>query len=453
VSGRGAMSDPIKRGFFEKKQTYLFSWDNVPGSESERLQRILKDDYKFDLAKDAKFHKSDDDMTISISNGENAVEITIEEEKEKATLKIGDGKIIDLKVKKENGKLNIYKQTRVEWFLMWITKALFKDLRILILLGAFGLLLIIVGIAFAIVGRFGVSFATIGIGCFLFSLALMSYLTCCSIPQDDEKRRRRSLLLLDRKEIRRSLAISFTILFILLIAFYFMEAERVVNYAINPLQPLDENRTKLAVEGLASLSNVITAFATIYVVIIGFYFGSRVYEKIKEIKNAEETLKIRYIMDDIEFDEFKTKTKVLKGLKTKPLLEIKAIKRGHKITIEHKGGDAIDLKNAKIKIEVNEKKAWIDFAAHACKKDVFEEEEKMEIDMDEIIKDGDDYEIKVIDKNGKPAVTGITRGSICNCITEVDLKNAGNNKVTVVFTDPTGEIINKKQEITIEGSP
>lgn len=327
------------------------------------------------------------------------------------------------------------------------------ELASLWLLGAIGLALIIKGIVLAIEDNFGVSFATIGIGCFLFSLALMSYLTCCSIPQDDEKRRRRSLLLLDRKEIRRSLAISFTILFILLIAFYFMEAERVVNYAINPLQPLDENRTKLAVEGLASLSNVITAFATIYVVIIGFYFGSRVYEKIKEIKNAEETLKIRYIMDDIEFDEFKTKTEVLKGLKTKPLLEIKAIKKGHKITIEHKGGDAIDLKNAKIKIEVNEKKAWIDFVAHACKKDVFEEEEKMEIDMDEIIKDGDDYEIKVIDKNGKPAVTGITRGSICNCITEVDLKNAGNNKVTVVFTDPTGEIINKKQEITIEGSP
>jgi hypothetical protein len=55
---------------------YLFSWDNVPGSESERLRRFLIDDYNFDLAKNAKILKSDDDMTLIISNGEYSVEIT-----------------------------------------------------------------------------------------------------------------------------------------------------------------------------------------------------------------------------------------------------------------------------------------------------------------------------------------------------------------------------------------
>jgi hypothetical protein len=323
------------------------------------------------------------------------------------------------------------------------------ELASLLLLGAIGLALIINGINLAIEDNFGVSFASIGIGCFLFSLALMSYLTYCSI-QDDEKRRRRSLLILDRKEIRRSLALSFTILFILLIAFYFLEAERVVNSAFNSLQTLDENRTKLAVERLTSLSNVITAFTTIYVVIIGFYFGSRVYEKIKEIKNAEETLKIRYIMDDIEVNEFHAKMKVLRGLKTTPLLEIKAIKGGHKITIEHKGGDAIDLKNAKVTIEMNKKKTWIDPVAHAGKKDVFKEGEKMEIDMGDEIQD-DDYPIKVANKETTKD-TGIKMKSFCNCITDGDWTPGGNVEITVIFTDTTGEIISVNEKSTINGS-
>ena len=90
----------------------MFSWDNVPGSDSERLLRLLRDSFYIDWAargKYAEIRKSDDGKTIRISKDENSAEIELDEKKEKATLKISCWRTHDLKVKKENGKLNVYK--------------------------------------------------------------------------------------------------------------------------------------------------------------------------------------------------------------------------------------------------------------------------------------------------------------------------------------------------------
>ncbi|MEA2032397.1 MAG: hypothetical protein U9N41_02310 [Euryarchaeota archaeon] len=87
---------------------YLFSWNDVPG-DNNRLLNFLSDcPYIGWWAKNAEIHKTDDGKTIKIFKDENWAEITIDEEKEKATLKINNGRTQDLKVKKENGKLNIY---------------------------------------------------------------------------------------------------------------------------------------------------------------------------------------------------------------------------------------------------------------------------------------------------------------------------------------------------------
>jgi hypothetical protein len=91
----------------EKK--YLFSWDNVPGNDNERLVRFLRDELAIGWAENVKILKSDDGKTIRIFNKKSA-EIIIDEKKEKATLKITDGRTHDLNVKKENGKLNIYEK-------------------------------------------------------------------------------------------------------------------------------------------------------------------------------------------------------------------------------------------------------------------------------------------------------------------------------------------------------
>jgi len=95
--------------FDEDSGTYLFSRENVPGDDSDRLLRFLVDDLDIDWAESAEIHKSDDGKTIHIFKDENSAEIKIDEEQEEATLEISDGRIHDLTVKREDGKLKLYK--------------------------------------------------------------------------------------------------------------------------------------------------------------------------------------------------------------------------------------------------------------------------------------------------------------------------------------------------------
>lgn len=87
---------------------YLFSWDSVPGNDSNRLLMFLKDDFDINRVENAKIIKTDDSKTISVFTEEKSVEIVLDENKENVILKISDGLTYDLQVKEENGKLNIY---------------------------------------------------------------------------------------------------------------------------------------------------------------------------------------------------------------------------------------------------------------------------------------------------------------------------------------------------------
>ena len=86
---------------------FLFSWENLPETDDdkERLQKFLKDDLDIGWVQDVEIKKRDENKTIVISKDNDSVKITIDEQEEKATLKISDDKSIDLKVKKKGGKL------------------------------------------------------------------------------------------------------------------------------------------------------------------------------------------------------------------------------------------------------------------------------------------------------------------------------------------------------------
>lgn len=92
---------------------YLFSWNSVPGDDDEKFKESLRDDFDIGWAENAKILKSDDGKIIHIFKDENSAEIIIDKKKEKASLKISDGRTLDLKVKKENGKLNIYNDGKI----------------------------------------------------------------------------------------------------------------------------------------------------------------------------------------------------------------------------------------------------------------------------------------------------------------------------------------------------
>ena len=92
--------------------SYLFSWDEIPGNDSKRLIDFLKKNYSIDWLKTAKIEKIDDNKTIRASVEGNYLSISLNNEKNKANLKIDDGRIDEFIVETENGKLNIIKKSQ-----------------------------------------------------------------------------------------------------------------------------------------------------------------------------------------------------------------------------------------------------------------------------------------------------------------------------------------------------
>ena len=78
-------------------------------SEFPELLEFLWRDLDISWTENAEIRKLDDAKTISICKGGNSAEITLSEDEKKAKLEICDGQFHPLTVKKENGKLNIYK--------------------------------------------------------------------------------------------------------------------------------------------------------------------------------------------------------------------------------------------------------------------------------------------------------------------------------------------------------
>ena len=110
IDKRKALENELPPKVFGVTDTlYLFSWDNVPGNDNEKLQNFLKDDIDIDWAENAEI--TNDGITISITKGKNSAKIIMNDEKKKATIETRDGRthLTHLRVIKQDGKLNIYK--------------------------------------------------------------------------------------------------------------------------------------------------------------------------------------------------------------------------------------------------------------------------------------------------------------------------------------------------------
>ena len=90
----------------ENVLSYLFSWDNVPGNESNNLSDYLKNDLGIDWVSDAQIIKTDDNNTIRVFTPSNSLELKLADDKNTVLITPNH---IQLKVKEEDGKLCIYK--------------------------------------------------------------------------------------------------------------------------------------------------------------------------------------------------------------------------------------------------------------------------------------------------------------------------------------------------------
>jgi len=85
----------------------IFSWGDVPGNDSDKLQTFLEGKIYVGWAKNAKIRKTDDGKAIIVSNGTNSLSLRLNEEKTKVTLTFDNGKTHEFIVKTKNGELNI----------------------------------------------------------------------------------------------------------------------------------------------------------------------------------------------------------------------------------------------------------------------------------------------------------------------------------------------------------
>ena len=87
---------------------HLFNWDEVPGNDSESLIMFLRDCLDIEWTERAEILKSADGKTVHIIEDGNSAEITIDDAKEKATLKVSDGRTHDLTVIRRDGKIDLH---------------------------------------------------------------------------------------------------------------------------------------------------------------------------------------------------------------------------------------------------------------------------------------------------------------------------------------------------------
>ena len=88
--------------------SYLFSWEDIPGNDSRTLIDFLKQNFYIDWIKTPKIEKIDDGKTIRVFTEKNSLSLCLNDEKTKVYLKIDDDRTDEFIVKTENGKLNIY---------------------------------------------------------------------------------------------------------------------------------------------------------------------------------------------------------------------------------------------------------------------------------------------------------------------------------------------------------
>ncbi|MGB8216296.1 MAG: HD domain-containing protein [Candidatus Methanoperedens sp.] len=105
--------------------SYLLSWDEIPGKDSSRLIEFLTQKCGANWIEIAMIEKTDDGSTITITAENNYISLQLNDKKDKATIMSADGMITEFIIRKENDKLNAYNTSKTE-----LEKELSKIIRL-----------------------------------------------------------------------------------------------------------------------------------------------------------------------------------------------------------------------------------------------------------------------------------------------------------------------------------
>ena len=165
---------------------------------------------------------------------------------------------------------------------------------------------------------------------------------------------------LSKGEVRKSIVISFTVVYIILLVQSFVKTgdlaasnatitatiTAATNVTNNTFVIPSLNATTQAIP-IEAIGNFTQNFLYVYVIIIGFYFGSRLCEHFKAFEALKgvdplDIAKKRYAMGDIDSTTFK---RIKNDFGAEPVLKILDVNKDI-IKIKHEEGKAIDLKKS-----------------------------------------------------------------------------------------------------------
>ncbi|NJD77768.1 MAG: hypothetical protein FIB08_11850 [Candidatus Methanoperedens sp.] len=95
-----------------KTDELMYVWDEVPGNGSESLVKLLTDNYGISWSTDRKIEKRDDGNRIDISIQNRNISFALIDDKTRALMEIDNVRTEQFKVKQENGRINIYSDSR-----------------------------------------------------------------------------------------------------------------------------------------------------------------------------------------------------------------------------------------------------------------------------------------------------------------------------------------------------
>lgn len=94
-------------------EAYLFNWDEITGSDSDRFKRVLEWKYNIDWAKKSKIDKINDSAVI-VSFENKSITVKINDERTGLRLAFDDGRMDEFILRKESGRLNVYCNLKIK---------------------------------------------------------------------------------------------------------------------------------------------------------------------------------------------------------------------------------------------------------------------------------------------------------------------------------------------------
>lgn len=99
----------------ESLMEYIFSWDEIPGKDDDKLIDFLRQRFSIDWPTAKGIEKNSNDKVVKIIADDRSLSLELNDDRTEVTLKISDGRTSKLIARDEDGELNIYSLEGIDY--------------------------------------------------------------------------------------------------------------------------------------------------------------------------------------------------------------------------------------------------------------------------------------------------------------------------------------------------